>query len=330
MFAPEYTITNKILKNISNIEYAKSIVENTTILRSWEKSLRNETSTLFIYNTLKLCKMNTDQEQIKRYVQQLDTNVPDQVKNSAEAVVYSHEIAKTPDLDETHFKKLHTILTKNLAFKNKQGIYRSTKAPKGSNPEELLALVVEFFDWINSLEAKETHPIILAGISKAWIEVLQPFETFNQSIASLFSQVVLELYGYSFKDLLCVDSYFNKTKIEYEHILSNLAAKNPDFTRWIEYYSEGMAFEAVSLSEKIKLLAKDTKVARASGRAKLTDRQESIIEYLQDYGYLQNKDFEKLFPNVSEDTVLRDLKKLCGLNIVVKKGSTKSSAYELR
>jgi len=44
---------------------------------------------------------------------------------------------------------------------------------------------------------------------------------------------------------------------------------------------------------------------------------------------MQNKDFPKLFPGVSEDSILRDIKVLLNQGIVVKTGSTKSSMYEL-
>jgi len=77
------------------------------------------------------------------------------------------------------------------------------------------------------------------------------------------------------------------------------------------------------------LLSKDTKISQASGSANLTERQEIIVEYLQDYGKIQNKDFGIILPDVSEDSVLRDLKALMDKDIVVKKGKTKSSRYEL-
>jgi DeoR/GlpR family transcriptional regulator of sugar metabolism len=77
------------------------------------------------------------------------------------------------------------------------------------------------------------------------------------------------------------------------------------------------------------LLARDTKLAKATGRVKLSGRQQRIVEHLQDYGILQNKDFALIFPDVSEDSILRDLKALIAEGIVVKNGSTKSSRYEL-
>ena len=88
-------------------------------------------------------------------------------------------------------------------------------------------------------------------------------------------------------------------------------------------------FEVSTVSQNVKLLAKDTKIAKATEN-KSNSRQERIIEYLQDYGVLQNKDFSTLFPDISEDTILRDLKTLVDMDIVQKLGSTKSSRYELK
>ena len=61
----------------------------------------------------------------------------------------------------------------------------------------------------------------------------------------------------------------------------------------------------------------------------LTDRQIKIIEYLQDVGYLQNKLFQNVFPDISEDTVLRDLQELISKGLIRKVGSTKSARYEI-
>ena len=59
----------------------------------------------------------------------------------------------------------------------------------------------------------------------------------------------------------------------------------------------------------------------------LTERQIKIIEYIQKIGYLQNKSFASLFPMVSEDTILNELKGLIKEGIVKKSGSTKGAKY---
>ena len=129
--------------------------------------------------------------------------------------------------------------------------------------------------------------------------------------------------------MVCFEEYFEKTKREYENKLSELLLISPDFTPWIEYFTEGISIAASNTKEKVKLLARDTKIAKATGRIKFSTRQERIVEYLQDYGILQNKDFARVFPDISEDSILRDLKVLIEKGVVQKSGSTKSSLYEL-
>lgn len=59
----------------------------------------------------------------------------------------------------------------------------------------------------------------------------------------------------------------------------------------------------------------------------LTERQVKLIEYITDVGYLQNKSFSTLFPDISEDSVLRDVQDLTKKNLIKKVGSTKSARY---
>jgi Fic family protein len=152
----------------------------------------------------------------------------------------------------------------------------------------------------------------------------------NDITANLLTYVSLKTSGYGFKDLISIENYYKNTRAEHRHELESIDNDDGDLTRWIEYFTEGLASEVSTVSQNVKLLAKDTKIAKATGRVKISRRQEKIVEYLQDYGILQNSDFPRLFPNLSEDTVLRDLKKLIDMDIVQKLGSTKSSRYELR
>ena len=62
----------------------------------------------------------------------------------------------------------------------------------------------------------------------------------------------------------------------------------------------------------------------------LTDRQLKIIEYIQETGYLQNKAFDMLFPMVSEDTILNELKGLIKAGIIRKQGKTKAAKYIMK
>jgi predicted HTH transcriptional regulator len=61
----------------------------------------------------------------------------------------------------------------------------------------------------------------------------------------------------------------------------------------------------------------------------LSERQLKIVEYVQQTGYLQNQAFKSLFPMISEDAVLLDIKELLKAGIIKKQGVTKGAKYVL-
>jgi Fic family protein len=322
MFVPEYSITTKILKSISVIEYAKAVIENTPILPSWENQLKKEARVLLLHTYLKNIGLNIDQLKVKSYLDDIDNNAPPEFGDLLNTLNLVDSLSTKKEFTETEIREIAKTLTH-------KGGYRDTKISNKPNPEELLAKIVLFFDWLQSLDGKETHPIIISAITRAFFEKIEPFKSFGHIISAFISMLSLNTTGYDLKNMICIESYFEKTRREYDSTLNKLPSIAADFTPWIEYFTEGMSIEAANIKEKVKLLARDTKIAKATGRVKFTSRQERLVEYLQDYGVLQNKDFTKVFPDTSEDSILRDLKVLIGKGVVQKSGSTKSSMYEL-
>jgi len=322
MFLPEYSITPDILKNISLIEYSRAVIENTTILPSWENQISKETKLIFMQSNLKKLNVNTELTQVKAWFDRVTDNEPMEFQDLMSADKYLDKVYSGNDLTEANIKEIAKIL-------NHRTGYRDLNINGGPKPEEILAKTVQFFDWTQTLDGKETHPVILASISRMYFEYLKPFRKNNTVISSFIFIGFLKHRGYSFKNLFCLENYFDQTSSEYKSHISKTSGENIDYTAWIEYVTNGMAQELSNLKERIKILARDTKIAKATGRAKFTPRQERIVEYLQDYGILQNKDFARIFPDTSEDSVLRDLKVLIQKGIIQKSGSTKSSLYEL-
>ena len=100
-------------------------------------------------------------------------------------------------------------------------------------------------------------------------------------------------------------------------------------TVWLEYFTECLAVELSKIKEKIERISIDSKMKEKLGGAPvlLSERQLKIIEYIQEIGYLENKVFPSLFPDVSEDTALREVQDLVKKGIIVKKGKTKGVKY---
>ncbi|HLB51487.1 hypothetical protein A3F07_02670 [candidate division WWE3 bacterium RIFCSPHIGHO2_12_FULL_38_15] len=337
MFLPKFTITNKTLGRIAEIEHCKGVIESTTILPTWQKQIEKEARIKTIAADLKSLRLNAGPDLVKKYIDGLESSSPKEIMNLAACLDYVSNSAGNEviekELDEESLKFFHRLIFHGKSGSDKGGVqfvsFRSKKVAEASLPEEILAEVTELFDWYYSLYAKETHPIIVAGIIKAQIENIQPFDSGNNIVADITVRTILKNAGYAFNNYISLESRYTDTSKSYDQYLYSTVGKDLDYSLWLEYFTEEIAHEVLNTKEKILLLARDTKLAKASGRVKLTPRQERIIEHLQDYGIMQNKDFPKLFPGVSEDSILRDIKVLLNQGIVVKTGSTKSSMYEL-
>lgn len=66
------------------------------------------------------------------------------------------------------------------------------------------------------------------------------------------------------------------------------------------------------------------------GQLPLNDRQLKLVEYMQEYGAVSNKEWRGLLHMVSDDTILRDLKTLIKKGLVKKRGRTKAAVYILK
>ena len=100
-------------------------------------------------------------------------------------------------------------------------------------------------------------------------------------------------------------------------------------TKWLEYFTKGLSIELSKIKEKVENISIDGHLKQKLGGkpVMLTERQIKIIEYIQKVGFLQNKAFDSLFPMVSEDTVLNELKGLISEGLIKKTGSTKGAKY---
>lgn len=331
MFIPEYSITNQTIKNIANIEYSKAIVENATILPNLQRQLEKDATMRFIYYTLDMYGLNVNINFIKRYLDEIASDVTIEVENLYKGINLIKELSsQQKDFEETDLIMIHKLCSKGILPTTKIGTYRSKKIQDAFNPENILAGVVELTDWYNSLDSRESYPIITSAILRARLETIIPFEETNLFVSNLTTLLSLNSSGYTLNNYYCIEEFFSKSSDEYYKALESTEEEDPDYTLWIEYFTDALSHELTNIKEKVGLYARDTKIAKAAGKTKLTERQERLIEYMQDYGALQNKDFGLLFSDVSEDSILRDLKLLINEGLVTKSGSTKSSRYILR
>jgi len=356
MYFPNFTITNKILKNIGIIEACREVIDNAPLLPYYEKQFRDDAMIRAVHygthiegNELNLTeaeKVLMGQEVVarERDIQEV-INYRKAMGLISEFKVQSPVPSDTGQsekfkIDEEVIKKLHKITVQKILSEEKCGEYRKTQVVvKNSVTREVsfrppMALAIPYkirdlLAFINSKDQQDIHAVLKSGIVHYELVRIHPFLDGNGRVARALSTLILFLEGYDIRKFFSLEEYFDSDAARYYYALQSVEKNKGDLTFWLEYFTEGLSIELSKIKEKVAKISVDANLKEKLGGKPLmlTDRQLKIIEYIQRTGYLQNKAFSQLFPMVSEDTILNELKALVQNGIIKKQGVTKGARY---
>jgi Fic family protein len=189
--------------------------------------------------------------------------------------------------------------------------------------------VGDLVEFINKGNADDIHPVLKSGIVHYELVRIHPFVDGNGRVSRALSTYILFKEGYDIRKFFSLEEYFDYDAAAYYYSLQSVGRNEGDLTDWLTYFTQGLAIELTKIKEKIEKISIDSKLKERLGGTPilLSSRQLKIIEYIQKTGFLQNQVFKTLFPMVSEDTVLNELKGLLKAGIIRKSGSTKGAKY---
>ncbi len=344
MFAPSFTITNKILQNISKIEAAEELIKHSPLLPLWEKEFKEDAIIRSAYHGTHIEGNPLQKGDAKDIL--LGKEVIGRPRDIQEIINYRKVIELIEDeakkkidkVTEPLIKKLHRTLVFHILSDDLAGEYRLKQVViKNSQtgevtfrpppPIEVPYLMREFLYWLNRENTDDLHPVLKAGIAHHELVRIHPFIDGNGRVARVLATLILFLGGYDIRKFFSLEEYYDRDAASYYHNLQK--ATNGNLSLWLEYFTLGASIEFEKIKEKIFKLSKDVKLKERFGGQQiyLTSRQMHIVEYIQEVGYLQNQSFSTVFPKVSEDTVLRDLQELIKKGLIKKVGSTKAARY---
>lgn len=344
MFSPTFTITNQILTNISKVEAAEEVIRNAPLLPLWEKQFKEDAIVRAAYHGTHIEGNMLQKEEAKEVL--MGKTIAARPRDIQEIINYRKVVELIDDeatrkidkITEQLILKVHRIATEKTVSQEQSGIYRLKQVVirnsatgeitfKPPTPLEVPFLMKEFVYWINKDETRNIHSILKAGIVHHEFVRIHPFIDGNGRVGRSLATLILLLGGYDIRRFFSLEEYFDRDAISYYEHLQKATAGN--LTAWLEYFSFGASVEFTRIKEKIQKLSKDVKLKNKMGGQQifLTERQIKIIEYMQEVGYLQNKAFKTIFPDISEDSVLRDVQDLVKKNLIKKIGSTKSARY---
>jgi cell filamentation protein, protein adenylyltransferase len=347
MYQPKYTINNTILRNIGVIEAAREVIDHAPLLPYYEKEFQKDAMVRSVHHGTHIegNELNLDQAEKVIAGQEVIARQRDiqEVINYRRVMGFIEE-AKTSNqevtIDEGFIKKLHTMTVEKILPPEKCGEYRTTQVViKNSltgevtfTPPAAIAVPVqikEFIEFINNTGPNDIHPVLKGGVVHYELVRIHPFVDGNGRVSRALSTLILFQEGYDIRKFFSLEEYFDNDAAEYYSALQSVGRNKGDLTEWLAYFTQGLAIELSKIKDKIEKISVDVKLKEKQGGTPilLSERQLKIIEYIQKVGYLQNSGFKQLFPMVSEDTVLNELKYLIKHSLIKKVGSTKAARY---
>lgn len=349
MYTPKFTITNKILKNIGVIEAAKEVIENAPLVPYYEKQFQTDAFLRTVHHGTHIEGSDLSLDQTRRVLEGEEIVAHER---SVQEVINYRNVVKL--LDELSTKRdgfnleslldIHKETVNKIVGEEKAGNLRKTQVVvKEEGTGEIILqpppyvevpyLLEDFFEWLNSTQARELHPILKAGITHYILVTIHPFVEGNGRTIRAFSNLILMRESYDIKRFFALEEHFDADPGAYyegfalvDRQSKNIAAR--DLTPWLEYFTEVVAIELAKIKEKVRKISIDSKLKGKIGeQVALTERQMKLVEYLSENHSASMQELKSVLPMISEDTVLRDVVSLIEKSIVRKEGKTKAARY---
>lgn len=347
-FNPKYTVTDKILNNLTLIASNRAIIEQAHLVPKWEAKLRRQA---ILHNThsstaIEGNKLTLEQvEALAEGKEVIATNKDKQeVLNYLEALEKIPTFAEKRKIKTQNLLNIHRVITKNTlqndadsgALRNRQvfvgrrvfdsiGLREEVEymPPK---TDEVPQLVEEFIAWLNQEKTWEVNPVLLAGIVHYEIARIHPFIDGNGRTARLFATLILYLSDFDHRQLFALDDYYDRDRIAYYAALKTAQQNNNDLTQWLEYFTTGVAFSVNEVKEAVLKLGFKKKGPKE--QIALTQKQMKIVEYINIHGKVTNRELQALF-KISAQAVHKELTALVELKIIKPQGQGRSLSYIL-
>lgn len=337
MWQPKYSVSNKLLRNLTKIagikaELGGKKLPKLVFMEMWRaaQELSTHASTSIEGNPLPLT-----------IVKAVIKGQPKNARDSEREVLNYNAILGWLD-EEIKFKKLkinvalllkiQKQVTVGLLPKFDSGHLRKRAVvvndpktvqiayipPSCDDLPKLMANLLEFV----SKNRGELDPLILAGIFHKQLVLIHPFMDGNGRTTRLATKVLLSDLGLDTFNLFSFENYYNRDVSRYFATVGEYGdyyelAPKIDFTNWLEYFTDGIIYELIRVQ---KLLDKLTK------HDNLEPHHQAILDYLSSHHRIADKDYAKLTKRANS-TRIGDFKYLVELGLIERRGAGPATYY---
>lgn len=342
MFTPKYTITDKLLANIKQINALVSELNSkrfpNVVLFELERTARevsSHASTSIEGNPIPLTEVKKILESRPAHARESEK----EVLNYNEALEYLNKKLEgghvVPSLEL--ILKIHKLIMKDLLRQSDIGSLRKrpvvvndprTGATVYLPPDahEVKSLMTELVNFV-SQKRKEIDALILSGIFHKQMVLIHPFVDGNGRATRLTTKALLAQMGLNTFNLFSFENYYNKNVTRYFQFVGEQGdyydlEDKIDFTPWLEYFTEGIIDELLRVRGILPRAA-------SSPETQLQKHHLRLLDFINKNGFIKDSDYAKLVERARATRIL-DLKKLVELGMIERKGKGKATYYVLK
>lgn len=190
---------------------------------------------------------------------------------------------------------------------------------------DLKSLIEELIKFVNTSRGK-IDPLILAGIFHKQMVIIHPFMDGNGRTTRLATKVLLAEMGLNTFNLFSFENYYNQNITKYFQAVGELGnyyelINKIDFTKWLEYFTEGIIDELLRVQKGLPKVG-------ISPKTQLRPYHLKMLKFIKYHGFIADRDYTKLVERAKSTRAL-DFQKLISLGLIERKGKGKATYYVL-
>lgn len=281
-----------------------------------------------IIANVKIDKLKTrDEQEVLGYWETLD------------AVIDNY---RNVDITENYIKQFHSILLKYSDKDSKhKGSYKqlSNKVvatyPDGiqktifntTEPHLVNKEMSELILWVHTtFQEDEIHPLIIIAVFVYEFLSIHPFQDGNGRLSRLLTTMLLLRQNYLFVQYVSFEKVIEDSKKEYYKALmegqKDISNQTEKLDNWVLYFLDCITVLIQRLEKKYEVYKNNA--------VYLNDRQKTIKELIIKNQPVKISDLERFLPEVSRNTLKKDLAYLRDENVVEAIGKNKGSMYLMK
>jgi Fic family protein len=328
----EYRGKWNVIENREN-RYLKELRKIATI-ESTGSSTRIEGATMAddeikqLLKDVKITKFQTrDEQEIIGYydVLELIFDSYPEIRLSENAVKQLHQLLlKHSSKDERHrggYKNLPNKVVATYPTGEQKTVFATTE------PALVEGQMFELIEWTNlQWDEKTIHPLIVLAVFVYEFLSIHPFQDGNGRLSRLLTTLFLLRQGYGFIQYISFENHIEKNKKAYYDALMSAQRKRTTqediIDKWLVFFLESLK----TLTEKLE---QKYSVFKQKG-GYLNDRQKMLKKFIEEQKTVKASDLSVAFPDVSPNTLKKDLQYLRTEQIITAVGQGKGTVYVIK